>query len=222
LGPDLSYNGSGWDVGDVIVFRVNAAGTDLDFAGYIGGDDNDGCYGLALDDEGCAYLTGWTLSEESTFPVKVGPDLTYNGGTAWVGDGYIAKVCPPTLLADTYTLAEAGGSVNFSLEAGSKEANRNYLILGSATGTEPGIGLPGGLATLPLTWDPFTELALSLTNTAIFSNFAGSLDASGQGFATLHAPSLPPGSAGWVLYFAYCLNQPFDFASNPVAIEIVP
>jgi hypothetical protein len=34
--------------------------------------------------------------------------------------------------------------------------------------------------------------------------------------------SMPPGMAGVTLSFAYALNNPWDFASNPVGIEIVP
>jgi hypothetical protein len=33
---------------------------------------------------------------------------------------------------------------------------------------------------------------------------------------------LPPGTWGFGLYFAYALNNPWDFASNPVAVHIVP
>ena len=35
-------------------------------------------------------MIGWTDSNESSFPVLVGPDLTYNGG----GDAFVAKVAP--------------------------------------------------------------------------------------------------------------------------------
>ncbi len=35
-----------------------------------------------MDAAGNAYVTGYTDSTEATFPVTVGPDLTYNGGAA--------------------------------------------------------------------------------------------------------------------------------------------
>ncbi len=34
-----------------------------------------------MDAAGNAYVTGYTDSTEATFPVTVGPDLTYNGGS---------------------------------------------------------------------------------------------------------------------------------------------
>jgi len=49
------------------------------YSGYIGGADFDSGNGIAVDQDGYAYITGQTASDETTFPVTVGPDLTYNG-----------------------------------------------------------------------------------------------------------------------------------------------
>lgn len=127
-----------------------------------------------------------------------------------------------SLMVDTDILPEAGGTVNFTLDAGDDNAGRSYLLLGGVTGTVPGTLLPGGKAILPLNWDAFTNIVVTLTNTAIFTDFMGSLDASGQGAAQMNTPALPAGSAGLKMYFAYGLTSPYDFASNPVAIEVVP
>ena len=43
-----------------------------------------------MDAAGSAYVTGATDSDRATFPVTVGPDLTYNGGA----DAFVAKVNP--------------------------------------------------------------------------------------------------------------------------------
>jgi hypothetical protein len=96
------------------------------------------------------------------------------------------------------------------------------MILGSVTGTEPGILLPGGTAVLPLNWDAFTNIVIAFMNTAAFTDFMGVLDGSGHGSAQLNAPALPPGTTDLLMYFAFCLNNPFDFASNPVAIRVIP
>ena len=84
VGPDLTYNSAN----DVFVAKVNAAGTALDYCGYIGGSSDDVGRGIAVDRWGCAYVTGYTGSTQTTFPVLVGPDLTYNGST----DAFVAKV----------------------------------------------------------------------------------------------------------------------------------
>jgi hypothetical protein len=44
---------------------------------------------VAFDGSGNAYVAGYTASDETTFPVLVGPDVTYNGGNY---DGFVAKI----------------------------------------------------------------------------------------------------------------------------------
>jgi len=90
VGPDLTYNGGAH--GDAFVAKVNSAGSSLDYAGYIGGANDDFGLGIAVDTAGNAYVTGATFSDQTTFPVKAGPDLTYNGGNAFGGDAFVAKV----------------------------------------------------------------------------------------------------------------------------------
>ncbi|MHC4945342.1 MAG: agmatine deiminase family protein [Planctomycetota bacterium] len=126
-----------------------------------------------------------------------------------------------TLASDTIAVPEAGGTVNFTLAAGSGNADRNYLLVGGTSGTEPGFPLPGGVATLPVNWDWFSDLEMTLLNTSIFSNFMGTLDAQGEAAAQMNVPPLPPGSAGLMMYYAYCCNDPFDLVSNPITIEVV-
>ena len=70
-----------------------------------------------------------------------------------------------TLFADTGELsASAGGTVKFTLDAGTAHGARTHLLLGSASGTDPGQALPGGLATLPL-----NGLSTGTANWATFS-----------------------------------------------------
>ncbi|MBI4774980.1 MAG: SBBP repeat-containing protein [Deltaproteobacteria bacterium] len=90
IGPDLTYNGGYWDRDyyDAFVAKVNAADAALDYCGYIGGDVADYGLGIAVDAHGNAYVTGHAQSGENTFPVTVGPDLTYNGES----DVFVSKV----------------------------------------------------------------------------------------------------------------------------------
>jgi hypothetical protein len=60
------------------------------YCGYIGGAAREEGGQIAVDSANNAYVTGFTLSDESSFPVVDGPDLTYNGGF----DAFIAKVNP--------------------------------------------------------------------------------------------------------------------------------
>ncbi|MGZ8688144.1 MAG: DUF7948 domain-containing protein, partial [Gaiellaceae bacterium] len=85
VGPDVSYNATG----DGFIAKVNAAGTGLLYVGYIGGDGSDRVRGVDVDAAGNAFITGSTSSDEASFPVTSGPDLSYNGGSA---DGFVAQV----------------------------------------------------------------------------------------------------------------------------------
>lgn len=88
-GPDLTQN---VDL-DAFVAKVDPTGTDLVFCGYIGGEFLDMAMGIAVDGLGNAYVSGATASNQATFPVKVGPDLTFNGPTFGPKyDAFVAKV----------------------------------------------------------------------------------------------------------------------------------
>lgn len=114
-----------------------------------------------------------------------------------------------------------GGTADFTLNAGAANAGRTYLMVGSISGTAPGIPLPGGKTALPLNWDVFTGLVLDLLNTSIFHNFYATLDSEGKGSASFTVV-WAPGSAGLKMYYAYTLMKPYDFVSNPVTVTMVP
>jgi hypothetical protein len=90
VGPDMTFNG----VLDVFVTKISPSAAIL-YSGYIGGSNIDGADGvdgggIAVDQDGYAYVTGSTMSNELTFPVINGPDLTYNSGFGM--DAFVAKI----------------------------------------------------------------------------------------------------------------------------------
>jgi hypothetical protein len=88
IGPDLTYaGGAGYD-GDGFVAKVNASGRTLAYCGYLGGIDRDHAQAIAVDATGSAYVTGWTRSDEESFPVAGGLDPTHNGSV----DAFVVKV----------------------------------------------------------------------------------------------------------------------------------
>ena len=94
-GPDVTFNSTGAGChgsspDDCYVAKINVEGTALVYCGYIGGDNIDEAFAgdIAVDDTGSAYVAGRTNSNETTFPVTVGPDLTQNGSD----DIFVAKV----------------------------------------------------------------------------------------------------------------------------------
>jgi hypothetical protein len=118
--------------------------------------------------------------------------------------------------------ASTGGSAQLTLGAGYLNGYRNYIVLGSMSGTEPGYPLPGNLVNLPLNWDLFTEMLFPLMNSNLLQDFLGQLDGDGVGAAVLNIPVPIPEAVGMTMYFAFALNDPWNYVSNPVEIEIVP
>lgn len=151
----------------------------------------------------------------------------------WDGDGvldilagentgyvYLLRGIGPLFLSRNQIPDSNGASVGMELIAGPANGGRTYLVLAGVTGTSPGFELPGGTV-LPLNWDPFTDVALGLLNSPLFSDFLGSLDAEGEAMATLNVPA-NTGYPGISIYLAYCLGNPFNYASNGATVEIVP
>jgi hypothetical protein len=134
VGPKLTYGGG--TAADAYAAKVNAAGTALVYCGFIGGAQVDFAHGIAVDDAGAAYVVGTTASDETTFPVTVGPDLTYNGGTL---DAFIAKVKPDGTGFDY--AGYIGGNDEDQGNGVAVDSARNAYATGSAVSTERG-GFP--------------------------------------------------------------------------------
>ncbi|MHC4920111.1 MAG: hypothetical protein ACYTKC_10980, partial [Planctomycetota bacterium] len=79
-----------------------------------------------------------------------------------------------------------GGTQVLTLNAGTQLANKSYWIFGSATGTTPGINLYG--FNIPLMPDVYTDVCFVNANSTIFSNFKGTLSATGTATASLNVP----------------------------------
>ena len=65
-------------INNAIVFRVDPTGTNLIFSTYIGGSEDDRCFGIALDSQGDVFLTGGETSPD--FPTSTGAPQVINRG----------------------------------------------------------------------------------------------------------------------------------------------
>ena len=158
-------------------------------------------------------------------------DVTFlgtGGGTGQVVDRFVLRSFEAgSLSGDSTTLSlGAGGVVAFSLDAGPVNAHRPYLLLGSLSGTAPGI--PIGSIELPLVQDDYTIFSLWNANLGWFGNTSGLLDGSGTAQASLTLPSgLPPTFAGLTAYHAFMVYtsprlRSADFASNAFPLTLLP
>ncbi len=117
--------------------------------------------------------------------------------------------------------ATSGGTIHFELVAGNSYANRNYVLLGCLSGTNPGTWV--GSLNVPLNRDAFTDLILANLNNTTFDQFQGSFDANGMASAVLD--TLGPISsslAGSTAHFSYLTTAPADFAADAVEVLILP
>ncbi|MGA1607277.1 MAG: hypothetical protein ACO4CT_09845 [Planctomycetota bacterium] len=107
------------------------------------------------------------------------------------------------------------------LSAGTSFANAYYVVLGTASGTSP--GLQFGSVNLPINFDGFTDFGLSFPNTAPYGNSLAQLDANGIATATFDSPTFPLG-VQFDLHHAYALmvNNQVVFASNPIPVRVGP
>jgi hypothetical protein len=95
----------------------------------------------------------------------------------------------------------AGGTQTLSLNLTAAQAGKSYLVLGSASGTAPGLVYAG--TTVPLNLDGYLLFTLLNPNSPPLGNSGGLLDASGDATATFTLPpSTDPSLAGLTVHHA--------------------
>jgi hypothetical protein len=155
-GPDLTYNGGSTDA---FVAKINAFGTALLYAGFVGGSGSDSASGVAVDQAGNAYLTGDTSSTEATFPAVGGPSLTFSG----VSDAFVSKVNPlGTGLIYSGYVGGIGGDYALAIAV---DSSGNAYIAGHTNSTQ---------ATFPVTAGP------DLTYNGAYDGFVAKVNSSGS------------------------------------------
>lgn len=131
-----------------------------------------------------------------------------------------------TLAADLVALSiGAGGTQTLALCAGPAFAGMPYLLLGSASGTSPGV--PVSPETLPLNLDAYLLATIVNPQAPPLTGALGLLNPDGAATASF---TLPPGGpapalAGTTLHHAFLvLNGSFGavFTSDPVALALLP
>ena len=146
----------------------------------------------------------------------------YPGWTPTAGSELFA--CPSLHGAPETVSVSAGGTQALELNAGWERGGLAYFILGSTSGTEPGV--PLGPHVLPLVADdPYFQFTLKKPNSALLPKSLGALDVYGHASAAFHLPAgVGPGLAGLVVHHAYAALgvTGVQMTSNAVAVSLVP
>jgi len=152
------------------------------------------------------------------------------GSPSWMADSAgLGSMTPLTVTVESLSASassvslSAGGVVNFTLDGGAASASQLYLLLGSASGTAPGVAVDG--LTLDLVFDAYLSYTLTHANTAPYANTLGALDGVGMGSASLTVPpASDPSLAGAVVNHAFLVlnGGVVTLTSNPTSLTLLP
>jgi hypothetical protein len=161
---DTTYGGGS----DSFVARLTNDGSALAYATYIGGSSGDSGKGIALDNEGSAYITGSTGS--SDFPTTPGSHDTSRGGGA---DAFVTKVSPD------------GASLAYSTLVGGTRTEQAESIAVNPRGEAHITGYTGSpdFPTTPDAIDSTLAGPLPTTQQQFFDGFFTKLDPPGSAVA---------------------------------------
>lgn len=122
-----------------------------------------------------------------------------------------------TLNRDVSSLSLSGGGAQiFTLAAGASEAGKIHWLVGSLSGTTPGIPVPG-VGALPLNDDAYLQYTIANPNGPLYVNSLGNLDAFGNTFAAL---VVPPGVNEPALV-GLEMNHAYITVSTPGVVDII-
>ncbi|MBK6940491.1 MAG: hypothetical protein IPH13_09870 [Planctomycetes bacterium] len=194
----------------------------------------DGANVIARISRAGAVLTEWQLpgNDQEGVAVRgcelfVGYDSSF---TIWKHDAFPTRAACSAISADQARVSLAnGGVVQFALHATQGiPSGAAYALIGSASGTTP--GLPGPGFTIPLQPDGYFALTLQSLNAGPFVGTSGQISANagvGPAFAQIVVPAgLPPAFAGITVHHALLAADPSTLAlvaaSDAVALTFVP
>jgi hypothetical protein len=126
----IQPGGNGGGASDAFVTKVSANGTSLAYSTYLGGSGDDQGFGIAVDGNGNAYVTGST-SSSTNFPIIAGAEqAAFGGGGA---DAFVTKVNTgaTALVYSTYL----GGSGIDSGNSIKVDGNGNAYVAGQTNST---------------------------------------------------------------------------------------
>lgn len=186
-GFDQTLNPTG---DDAFVVKVNAAGTALVYASFLGGAGSDTAFAVAVDADGNAYVTGSTDASQATFPVILGPDTTFNGDV----DAFVTKVnaAGTALLYSGYI---GGGDVEVA-HGIAVDAAGNAYVTGNTRSSETTFPDGDGIGALPgpdTTWNGLNEGFVVKVNSAgtgfLYAGYIGGAGGSDVGLAIAVDPA---------------------------------
>jgi hypothetical protein len=186
---------------DAFVTKLSPDGSSLVYSTYLGGENNDEGYGIALDSGGNAYVTGYTSSNSSPgFPTTPGTYQTDNAGNS---DAFVTK------------LASAGNALVYSTYLGGEgydsgwdiavDSGGNAYVTGHTSSSSPGFPTTLGAYQTASAgdYDAFVTKLAPTGNSLVYSTYLGgedmdygfgiAVDSGGRAYVTGGTYSSSPG-----------------------------
>ena len=153
---------------DAFVTRLDTAGKALVFSTYIGSPAEDGARAIALDADGSAYITGYTLS--SSFPISKGSfDYSFGGRQ----EAFVCKLAANcTMVYSSYL----GGDGPESGSGITVDGKGNALVVGSTDGGDFPVTTAGWLDGRPGQEDGFLAIVNANGIYQLYGTFVGGSD----------------------------------------------
>jgi len=168
---------------DGFLMRTSSDARAIEYAGYLGGANQDSIYTLALGPRDTVHVAGLTQSN-GTFPLKIGPSFTYNQPPYPSTFGsFVAKIAEASILASG--TGRIGTAVTLSVLA-NDDPGFAYQV-GTSLGTGP---IPIDTRSLNLSPDGLLFVSTSGFWPGIFSGYRGVIDSKGQAQATINIPNV--------------------------------
>jgi hypothetical protein len=175
-------------------------------------DHGDGTYSVDLVAGTTPGTERWRISVDDGGPavIVLQPDVE-------------VRVDPPAELHAGYDVLSAshGGDVPFTLNLGASHVGRKYLLLASASGTQPGTVFRG--TALPLNPDKLMRKVFDAAGTALLPNGLGVLDGAGRAVARFRPA--PDEMGAWIGHradWSAVLLDPSGPATSNAGFDVVP
>lgn len=176
--------GGGNGEGDAFVAKLNAQGSALLYATYLGGSSEEQVFGGAVDPEGHAYITGATISRD--FPVRQPLQAAHGGGRF---DAFVAKLNADG--SDVLYATYLGGAGDDAGENITGDAIGNAYLIG--TTRSPNFPTMSPLQAALAGNDDIFVTKLRPTGTLVFSTYlGGSSNEIGYNLAVDHCGDVHP------------------------------
>jgi len=170
--------------------------------------------------DGVEIASGTVMADADGLVIVPDVEITPSGNRV--------RVAPLLSGSPAQISVSAGGAQTLALDCGDDLAGKLALVLGSVSGTSPGVPVNSSL-TLPLNLDPYFILTLNQPNSAFLTPSLAGLDPVGNMVTTFTlGAGIAPGLVGLAAHHAFAVidslggSAVITAVSNPVSVSFDP